>query len=38
MGVHVITQSAGVREGVAAGGAGVGAVAGMDVYVCRQVA
>ena len=40
-GVHrfaVSRQAAGTREGLAAGGAGVGAVAGMGTHVHRQVA
>ena len=31
-------KGAGVREGLAAGGAYVGAIAGMDTHVCCQVA
>jgi len=38
MGAHVCRQAAGLREGHAAGGAWVGAVAGMGAHVCRQVA
>jgi len=37
MGANVYRQGAGAREGHAAGGAGVGAVAGMGAHVCRQV-
>ena len=39
--VHLLAvpcQVAGLREGPAAGGAGVGAIAGMGAHVCRQVA
>ena len=38
MGAHVTSQVAGVREGVAAGNAGIGAVAGMGAHMCRHVA
>jgi len=38
MGAHVFRQADGVREGLAAGGAGVGAVAGMGAHVPRQAA
>jgi len=38
MGAHVSGQAAGVREGHAAGGAGVGAFAVMGALVSRQVA
>jgi hypothetical protein len=34
----VCHQVAGAREGLAAGGADIGAVAGRDTHVCRQVA
>ena len=38
MGAHVYRQVAGLREGLAAGGACVGAVAGMGAHVFRQAA
>ena len=38
MGAHVYRQAAGHREGLAAGGAGVGAVARMGAHVYRQAA
>ena len=36
MGAHVSRQGAGLREGLAASGAGVGAVAGLCTNVLRQ--
>ena len=38
MGAHVYGQVAGRRAGLAAGGAGAGAVASMGAHVCRQAA